>query len=82
MSLGIDSGLSVDSDVLMLRPLRQDDLEDLFAAAGHPEVWAGHPAKDRYKRDVFEKYFAFLLGTGSTLAVIDQHPLETRGAKV
>lgn len=60
------------SELLALRPLKADDLEALFAAAGHPEVWAGHPVKDRYKRDVFEKYFDFLLATGSTLVVIDR----------
>jgi len=60
------------SGLLALRPLRRDDFDGLFAAAGHPEVWAGHPAKERYKRDVFEKYFDFLLGTGSTLVVIDR----------
>jgi len=62
----------LSSERLTLRPLKPEDLEGLFAAAGHPEVWAGHPAKDRYKRDVFEKYFDFLLSTESTLVVIDQ----------
>jgi len=60
------------SSLLALRPLMREDLEGLFSAAAHPEVWAGHPAKDRYKRDVFEKYFDFLLGTASTLVVIDR----------
>lgn len=60
------------SRMLALRPLKREDLEGLFAAAGHPEVWAGHPAKDRYKRDVFERYFHFLLNTESTLIVVDR----------
>jgi RimJ/RimL family protein N-acetyltransferase len=63
---GLSSGL------FALRPLERDDLEGLYTAASHPEVWAGHPAKDRYKRDVFEKYFEFLLSTESALVVIDQ----------
>jgi N-acetyltransferase len=62
----------LESGLLGLRPLKAEDFDGLFAAAGHPEVWAGHPAKDRYKRDVFEKYFDFLLGTKSALVVIDQ----------
>lgn len=60
------------SDMLALRPLKAEDFDGLFAAAGHPEIWAGHPVKDRYKRDVFEKYFDFLLRSGGTLAVIHQ----------
>ena len=58
-------------DKISLRPLRGDDFEGLFAAASDPETWAGHPAKDRYKREVFEKYFAFLLENGGTLVAID-----------
>jgi N-acetyltransferase len=62
----------LESSLLALKPLRREDLEGLYAAAADPDVWAGHPAKDRYKREVFEKYFEFLLGTASTLVVIDQ----------
>lgn len=69
---GFDAQPNLSSSLLALRPLKQDDLEGLYAAAAHPEIWAGHPAKDRYKRDVFEKYFAFLLSTQSTLVVIDR----------
>ncbi|NIX76616.1 GNAT family N-acetyltransferase [Microvirga terricola] len=67
-----DAQPKLQSSLLELRPLRREDLNGLFAAAGRPEVWAGHPAKDRYKRDVFEKYFEFLLETKSTLVVIDR----------
>lgn len=67
-----DAQPELASSLLALRPMNPADFDGLFAAAGHPEVWAGHPAKDRYKKDVFEKYFGFLLGTQSTLVVIDQ----------
>jgi N-acetyltransferase len=57
---------------LQLRPLRPDDLDALHAAASDPATWAGHPAKERHKREVFEPYFKFLLSSGTTLAVIDR----------
>jgi N-acetyltransferase len=60
------------SETLAVRPLRREDFKGLFAAAGHPEVWAGHPAKDRYKRETFEPYFEFLLERGGTIVVVDQ----------
>ncbi len=47
------------SGLLALRPLKPEDFDGLFAAAGHPEVWAGHPAKDRHKRNVFEEISTF-----------------------
>jgi RimJ/RimL family protein N-acetyltransferase len=71
MPLDFNAQPSLSSDTLSLRPLRQEDFEGLFEAAGHPEVWAGHPAKDRYKREVFAEYFRFVLDSGSTLAIFD-----------
>lgn len=68
-----DPQTELESHALKLRPLRQDDLDGLHAAASRPEVWAGHPAKDRHRRDVFERYFRLLLESGSTLAVLDRH---------
>lgn len=56
---------------LTLKPLASSDLEALFQAAGDPSIWADHPATDRYKREVFEEYFASLLETKTALAVID-----------
>lgn len=57
------------SETLILRPLAANDLDPLYAVANDPELWAGHPAKNRYERDVFEAYFASLLAPGETLAV-------------
>lgn len=54
---------------LLLRPLRANDLDPLYSVARDPAVWAGHPAKDRHKRAVFEPYFEMLLASRTTLAV-------------
>lgn len=56
-------------DRLALRPLLTSDLDPLYAVANDPTLWAGHPAKDRYQRQVFEPYFNMLLEAGTTLAV-------------
>ncbi|NNK16731.1 MAG: GNAT family N-acetyltransferase [Sulfitobacter sp.] len=64
-----DPQLTLQGGSLLLRPLAADDQEPLFAVAKDPAVWAGHPAKDRYKREVFEPYFNTLLASGGTLAV-------------
>ena len=57
------------NDVLCLAPLQADDQNGLALAASDPAIWAGHPIKDRYRSDVFAGYFAYLLGTGTTLTV-------------
>ena len=56
---------------LRLKPLADSDLDAMFQAAADPHIWDGHPARDRYKRDVFEVYFASLLATKKALAVTD-----------
>lgn len=67
-----DPQVTLASDTLMLLPLTPGDFNGLYAAASDPEVWAGHPAKDRHKRDVFTRNFGFLLESRSTLVVLDR----------
>jgi RimJ/RimL family protein N-acetyltransferase len=55
---------------LLVRPLAASDLDGLFVAASDPEVWAGHPAKNRHERVVFEPYFKALLDSGSAVALV------------
>lgn len=62
----------LSSDVLELRPLAPGDRDALHAAAADPEIWAGHPARDRWERETFDPYFDFLLAAGGTLVAIDR----------
>ncbi len=57
---------------LALRPLGPADREALRMAASDPATWAGHPAKERWRPEVFDPYFDFLLAAGGTLAVVDR----------
>ena len=58
--------------VLELRPLRHEDWDALFAVASDPQIWAGHPAKDRYTEPVFREYFREALESGGALVAIDR----------
>lgn len=60
-----------DGVALRLRPLVADDFQGLHQAASDPEVWAGHPATDRWKPQVFRPYFDFLIAHQS-LAITDR----------
>jgi RimJ/RimL family protein N-acetyltransferase len=57
---------------LHLRPVTAEDREPLYAVACDPEVWALHPASDRWQEDVFRAYFEDGLGSGGALVAIDQ----------
>lgn len=63
---------SLRGELLELRPLRPDDFADLYAAASDPGIWEQHPMSDRWKREVFEKFFAEALESGGALVAIDR----------
>lgn len=58
--------------IMDLRPLRAEDEADLLEAASDPAIWAGHPAKDRYKPEVYKRYLDMLLERGGALAARDK----------
>lgn len=68
---GFDDQPALQGGTIALRPLISADLEPLFAAASDPAIWAGHPAKDRHRREFFTPYFAMLLERGGALGVTD-----------
>src|SRR5712691_3844116 len=56
---------------LELRPLRAEDLHDLFAVASDPLIWEQHPNSDRYQEEVFKEFFRQALESGGALIAID-----------
>ena len=59
-------------DLLELRPLKQDDYNNLFLAASDPLIWELHPQSDRYKPEVFKKFFAEALESKGALVITDR----------
>ncbi len=57
--------------ILHLRPLRPEDYRDLYAVASDPLIWEQHPSSDRYKADVFQRFFEDALKSGGALIAID-----------
>jgi RimJ/RimL family protein N-acetyltransferase len=58
-------------NLVELSPLRSADFEELFAVGSDPLIWEQHPQRDRYRRDVFEKFFHECLESGGGLVVRD-----------
>jgi RimJ/RimL family protein N-acetyltransferase len=67
-------------DLLELRPLRAEDWDGLFAAAADPLIWELHPARDRYKEDVFREYFLEALASGGALVAVDRKTRQIIGS--
>jgi N-acetyltransferase len=57
--------------LLRLRPLLEEDFDELYACASDPEIWKLHPRPNRYQRDVFLKFFEDAMASMGALAVID-----------
>ena len=54
----MDRQPTLEGERLLLRPLRADDWDALYAVASDPLVWELHPAHDRWQEGVFRKFFA------------------------
>ncbi|WP_297505593.1 GNAT family N-acetyltransferase [Ferrovum sp.] len=57
---------------VMIRPLRPEDFDDLYAVASDKEIWTQHPVSSRYQEPVFRKLFAESLDSGGALVAIDK----------
>ncbi|MFZ0480718.1 MAG: GNAT family N-acetyltransferase [Terriglobales bacterium] len=62
---------TLKGELVELRPLRPDDAEGLFAVASDPFIWEQHPARDRYKPEVFNALFSESLASGGALTALD-----------
>jgi N-acetyltransferase len=58
-------------DLVVLRPVVADDWDALFAVASDSEIWAIHPAHDRWQERVFRAYFDEALASHGGLTVRD-----------
>lgn len=62
----------LEDERLLLRPLREDDWDALFAVASDPLVWEQHPAHDRWREPVFRAFFADALAHKGALVAIEK----------
>ncbi len=57
--------------LVRLRPLREEDWDELYAVAADPLIWEQHPASDRYQEEVFRGFFRDAMASGGALLVLD-----------
>lgn len=68
----MDRQPTLEGERLLLRPLTTADREALFEVASDREIWALHPAHDRWRRPVFDALFDDALAHGGALAAIEK----------
>jgi RimJ/RimL family protein N-acetyltransferase len=62
----------LSGELVELRPIRAEDWNEMFAVASDPCIWEGHPARDRYKEEVFRDFFDSALASGIALTMLDR----------
>src|SRR5215467_4120076 len=72
MKPGFDLQPTLEDEILILKPLKEEDLDDLYKVASDPLIWEQHPSKDRCQRDVFELFFKDAMASGGAFVVIDK----------
>jgi RimJ/RimL family protein N-acetyltransferase len=72
LTVPFDRQPSLTGDLLDLRPLRASDWEALFLVASDPLIWEQHPDSDRYKEDVFRRFFDDAMASGGALVAFDR----------
>jgi RimJ/RimL family protein N-acetyltransferase len=70
--MSFDLQPTLDGERLLLRPLRVEDYDALFAAASDRLIWEQHPCPDRYRPEVFREFFSEAMESGGAFAVIDK----------
>lgn len=80
MSEGFELQPHLVGDLIELRPLLADDWSALFGVASDPLIWEQHPARDRYKKEVFEGFFQEAVASGGALVVIDRENQKVIGS--
>lgn len=78
MNFSIQSALENES--VQLIPLQASDLEALFQVASDPKIWEQHPTPDRYKREVFSKFFEGAMESKGAFLIIDRRSGDIAGS--
>ena len=65
---------------VIVRPIAPADWQQMFAAASDPEVWALHPARDRYTEPVFRAFFDSAIASRSAFAFVDRRTSKIIGS--
>ena len=71
---------TLENERVKLVPLSPNDFEKLFAVASDPAVWEQHPNKDRYKREIFEKFFEGAIQSAGAFLVYDSNTNQVIGS--
>lgn len=71
---------TLENENVKLVPLNPNDFEELFSVASDQKIWEQHPNKDRYQREVFEKFFQGAIESIGAFKIMDKSSNEVAGS--
>lgn len=80
MSADVNFQPSLTGARVIVRPVVAADWDGMFAAAADPQIWTLHPDSDRYKEELFRKYFDDALACGSAFSFVNKETDEVIGS--
>ena len=78
--MNFDLQPTLENDLLILKPLKEEDFENLYKVASDPLIWEQHPAKERSERNGFELFFREAMDSKGAFVVIDKKTAEIIGS--
>jgi RimJ/RimL family protein N-acetyltransferase len=72
--MGIKMNLQpvLEDERVILKPLDENDFEDLYGVASDPKIWEQHPNKDRWKKEIFKTFFEGALQSKGAFKITDK----------
>lgn len=64
--------VKMENEYLLLRPLCEDDFDELFQAAADPLIWEQHPDTNRYQLESFTRYFAGAVESSTAYVIVNK----------
>jgi len=68
----IDVNVTLENRRFKIEPLDPRHKDGLVVAANDRKIWEQHPAKDRWRPEVFSEYFDTIMALGGGFALIDK----------
>src|SRR5690606_20447722 len=70
----------LENERVKLIPLKEEDFERLYEVASDPNVWAQHPNKNRFEREVFQNFFKGAMESKGAFLILDKNSEEIAGS--
>ncbi len=70
--MNINIQLELENEKVVLYPLQKKDFEALYTVASDPKIWEQHPDNDRWKKEVFKRFFDLAMQSKGAFKIVDK----------